>query len=88
MLQDLLHHLAQLQTNSITEPAQHAISWWNQWDSGTVGSSAAAIALGIIWYFARIIRKVVGLLFMTCVIYLTLRYACGIDLLPLLFPEA
>lgn len=84
MLQDLLNLLAQLNTSSITELGQQATSWWNHWDSGAVGGSTAAVALGVVWYFARIIRKIVGLLFMICVIYLTLRYACGIDLMQLL----
>lgn len=84
MLQDILNILAQMSTNTITELGQQASSWWSDLDSGAIGGSTAAVTLGIIWFFARVIRKIVGLLFVICVIYLTLRYACGIDLMQLI----
>ena len=84
MLQEILNLLAGTDTDTLGELWRQAVSGWGHWDSGAIGGSTAAIALGAIWFFARVVRKIVGLLFMICVIYLTLRYACGIDLLQLL----
>lgn len=49
--------------------------------SELTGGSSLAVVLGVIWYFARAIRRVVSLLLMVVVLYFALRLGCGIDLL-------
>ena len=49
--------------------------------SELTGGSSLAVVLGVIWYFARAIRRIVSLLLMVVVLYFALRLGCGIDLL-------
>ena len=56
------------------------------WDPtiGTCGTAAAVLAA--IWVFFRVIRTVVGILFMLCVTFLVLKVCFDIDLSPWLQP--
>ena len=56
------------------------------WDPtiGTCGTAAAVLAA--IWVFFRVIRTVVGILFMLCVTFLVLKVCFDIDITPLLQP--
>lgn len=48
-------------------------------DAQTIGGSSVAAVLAGVWYFARVIRKVVSALFSLCLLYVLLRLG-GIDL--------
>lgn len=56
------------------------------WDPtiGTCGTAAAVLAA--IWVFFRVIRTVVGILFMLCVTFLVLKVCFDIDITPWLQP--
>ena len=58
----------------------------NGWDPtiGTCGTAAAVLAA--IWVFFRVIRTVVGILFMLCVTFLVLKVCFDIDITPWLQP--
>lgn len=49
-------------------------------DASTLGGGGAAAVFGAAWVFFRVIRKVIGALFMLCVVYLVLKTAFGIDI--------
>ena len=68
----MLHTLCQL-----AETAPHTIFGI---DASTLGGGGLAAAFGAAWLFFRVIRKVVGTLFMLCVVYLVVKVAFGIDL--------
>lgn len=55
----------------------------SNWDMQTIGGSSVAAALAGVWYFARVIRKLVSILFSLCVLYLLLRWG-GVDMNALL----
>ena len=56
------------------------------WDPAlTTGGTTAAI-LGAVWVFFKVIRAIVGTLFMLCVTYLVLRVCFGIDLSAWILP--
>lgn len=48
------------------------------WDMQTIGGSSVAAVLAGVWYFARVIRKLVSILFSLCVLYILLRLG-GVD---------
>lgn len=50
------------------------------WDSGLVTGGTAAAALAALWVFIKVVRTVVGILFMLCVVYLVLKVCFDIDL--------
>lgn len=51
----------------------------NHVDMPTVGGGSAAAVLAAVWYFARMIRKVVSVAFSLCIVYVLLRLG-GVDL--------
>ncbi len=53
-------------------------------DPQSLGSGGSAIALGVIWYFFRIIRTIATVLITLCIIYLVLRLTGNIDMNALL----
>lgn len=62
-----------------------AQSWdWSQLWSTPGNAGVASLLLLVFWSLLRSIRKAIVLLFMICVIYLTLRFAFGIDLAELM----
>lgn len=55
-------------------------SLFSGWDPNVVAGGSIAAVLGLIWAFIRVIRAVVGTLFMLCVVYLVLKVCFDIDL--------
>lgn len=55
-------------------------SLFSGWDSGLVTGGTAAAVLAALWVFIKVVRTVVGILFMLCVIYLVLKVCFDIDL--------
>lgn len=55
-------------------------------DASTLTGGGAAAALGAVWVFFRVIRKVIGTLFMLCVVYLVLKTAFGVDIAQYIIP--
>ena len=56
------------------------------WDSSIGTPGIAATVLAAIWVLFRVIRTVVGILFMLCVTFLVLKVCFDIDLSPWLQP--
>lgn len=61
-----------------SETAQNSL--FNGWDPAVVTGGSAAAALAAIWAFIKVIRTVVGILFMLCVVFLVLKVCFDIDL--------
>ena len=55
-------------------------------DTSTLGGGGLAAAFGAAWIFFRVIRKVIGALFMLCVVYLVAKTAFGVDLAQYITP--
>ena len=55
-------------------------SLFSGWDSGLVTGGTAAAALAALCVFIKVVRTVVGILFMLCVVYLVLKVCFDIDL--------
>lgn len=55
-------------------------------DPATLTGGGAAAVLGAVWAFFKIIRKVVGTLFMLCVVYLVMKTAFGVDIAQYIIP--
>ena len=55
-------------------------SLFSGWDSGLVTGGTAAATLAALWVFIKVVRTVVGILFMLCVVYLVLKVCFDIDL--------
>ena len=60
------------------ETAQSSL--FSGWDSGLVTGGTAAAVLAALWVFIKVVRSVVGILFMLCVVYLVLKVCFDIDL--------
>lgn len=60
------------------ETAQSSL--FSGWDSGLVTGGTAAAVLAALWVFIKVVRTVVGILFMLCVVYLVLKVCFDIDL--------
>lgn len=56
------------------------------WDSGLVTGGTAAAVLAALWVFIKVVRTVVGILFMLCVVFLVLKVCFDIDLTSWLQP--
>ena len=56
------------------------------WDPAIGTCGAAATVLAAIWVLFRVIRTVVGILFMLCVTFLVLKVCFDIDISPWLQP--
>ena len=56
------------------------------WDSSIGTPGIAATVLAAIWVLFRVIRTVVGILFMLCVTFLVLKVCFDIDISPWLQP--
>ena len=56
------------------------------WDSSIGTPGIAATVLAAVWFFVRVIRKVVGILFTLCIAYLVLKVCFDIDISPWLQP--
>lgn len=50
------------------------------WDSSLITGGTAAAVLAAIWAFIKVVRTVVGILFMLCVVFLVLKVCFDIDL--------
>lgn len=74
----MLHALCQL-----ADAAPHTILGI---DTSTLGGGGLAAAFGAAWVFFRVIRKVIGTLFMLCVVYLVVKTAFGIDIAQYITP--
>ncbi len=48
-------------------------------ETGELSAGSAALILAVVWYFARIIRMVVGILFTVCILLLVLQLAGYVD---------
>ncbi len=48
-------------------------------DPQSLSSGGCAVALGVVWYFFRIIRTVVTVLITLCIVYFVLRLTGNID---------
>lgn len=68
------------------EQASGMFSLFNHVDGTTLGSGGAAAGLAAIWYFARIIRKIIATLFMFCISYLILKLGMDVDLAQYIMP--
>ena len=68
----MLHAICQL-----ADAAPHTILGI---DPSTLGGGGLAAAFGAAWVFFRVVRKVIGALFMLCVVYLVVKTAFGVDL--------
>lgn len=51
-------------------------------DAQTTSGITIALVLAAIWIFVKIIRKIIGIAFFLCLVYIGLHY-CGIDLFSL-----
>ena len=67
-----------------TETARDTL--FSGWDSSLVTGGTAAAVLAAIWAFIKVIRTIVGILFMLCVVFLVLKVCFDIDLSTLLLP--
>lgn len=67
-----------------TETAQSSLL--SDWDSGLVTGGTAAAVLAALWVFIKVVRTVVGILFMLCVVFLVLKVCFDIDLTSWLRP--
>ncbi len=47
---------------------------------GELGTGGTAVLLGLVWYFVRVIRMVVSILFTLCVLLLVLQLLGYVDL--------
>ena len=74
----MLHALCQL-----ADAAPHTILGI---DTSTLGGGGLAAAFGAAWVFFRVIRKVIGTLFMLCVVYLVMKTAFGVDIAQYITP--
>lgn len=54
--------------------------------ASTLGGGGAAAVFGAAWFFFRVIRKIIGTLFMLCVVYLVAKTAFGIDIAQYITP--
>ena len=68
----MLHTLCQL-----ADAAPHTIFGI---DASTLGGGGLATVFGTAWMFFRVVRKVIGTLFMLCVVYLVVKVAFGVDI--------
>ncbi len=70
----------------VAQPAAEQAGGWFSFlqniDGGAIGGGSAAAVLAGVWIFIRTIRKIVGFLFMLCVVYLVMKMCFGIDLAP------
>ena len=69
----MIHFLAQI-TENLTP------SLFSGWDPAVTTGGTAAVVLGAIWVFFKVIRAVVATLFMLCVVFLVLKVCFDIDL--------
>lgn len=52
--------------------------WLSQQDAQTLGGLSIAVVLAAGWIFIKILRKLLGIAFFLCVVYVGLRL-CGVD---------
>ncbi len=65
---------------AVPEAAQNAGGFFSNLDLQSVSSGGSAVALGVVWYFFRVIRKIVTALITVCVFYLVLRLTGNVDI--------
>ena len=53
---------------------------FSSWDPSLITGGTAAAVLAAIWAFIKVVRTVVGILFMLCVVFLVLKVCFDIDL--------
>ncbi len=80
--------LAQVQEGAQVAPGLLAgiSDYLNQLGLGGVelGTGGTAVLLGVLWYFARLIRTIVSVLFVICILLLILQLTGYVDLSGLL----
>ena len=52
--------------------------WLSQQDAQTLGGLSSAVVLAAGWIFIKILRKLLGIAFFLCLVYVGLRL-CGVD---------
>ena len=57
--------------------------WLSQQDAQTLGGLSSAVVLAAGWIFIKILRKLLGIAFFLCLVYVGLRL-CGVDVCTLL----
>ncbi|MGN0821582.1 MAG: hypothetical protein ACI4OX_07395 [Akkermansia sp.] len=66
------------------QAAQNAPSFWqNLWDgswSSATPWGGILAGLALFWRLQRLLRNIISMIFMLCVIYLTVKLGMGIDL--------
>ena len=67
-----------------TETARDTL--FSGWDASLVTGGTAAAVLAAIWAFIKVIRTIVGILFMLCVVFLVLKVCFDIDLSTWMLP--
>ncbi|MBQ9835553.1 MAG: hypothetical protein IJO34_04440 [Akkermansia sp.] len=58
------------------------LDWFSQSDTQTLSAVSLAAVLAAIWIFFKIVRKIIGIAFFLCLVYIGL-HCCGIDVLSL-----
>lgn len=51
-----------------------------------IGAGTAAVGLGAVWFFFKVIRKVIATLFMFCICYLVCKCCFNVDISGLVTP--
>ncbi len=81
----MFHLLCQIAPHA-ADNAQGFFSSFPNIDGSTMGTGGAAAVLGGVWFFFKVIRKIIGTLFMACVVYLVMKVCLGIDLAQFITP--
>ncbi len=50
------------------------LDWLKQLDARTLSGVSVAVVLGAVWIFFKVIRKIVGLAFFLCLVYIGLKF--------------
>ena len=74
----MFHTLCEIAPQA-ADNAHGLFSLFSNIDGGTIGGGGIAATLGAVWYFAKMVRKIVATLFMLCVVYLVLKVCFSID---------
>ncbi len=53
------------------------LDWLKQLDAQTLSGVSIAVVLAAVWIFFKVIRKIIGLAFFLCLVYIGLKL-CGI----------
>lgn len=84
MIADIVLPLAQAAAQQGAEAAQSG--WFSHVGFDGMGAGGAAAGLAGVWFFFKVIRKVVATLFMFCISYLVCKCCFGVDISGLVTP--